>query len=141
MIEGGNAVDAAVAVTFCIGVMLPHNAGIGGASLMTIYIPRTRTAVSLNAREAAPGAATENMFNGDANLSQKGPLAVAVPGEVAGSWAVHQTYGLLPWSRLVRPSADIAQNGITVTKSLATALADKAAAIKAEPSMRYIKFV
>ena len=72
MVEGGNAVDAAIAALFCIEAVNPHNAGISGGFFMTIYDPTNKTARTLNAREVAPLAATENMFNGDSYLSKKG---------------------------------------------------------------------
>ena len=72
MVEGGNAVDAAIATLFCIGAVNPQSAGIGGGHFMTIYDPANKTAWSLDAREKAPLAATENMFNGNSSLAQKG---------------------------------------------------------------------
>ena len=77
MVEGGNAVDAAIATLFRIEAVNPHNAGIGGGFLMTIYDPANKIARTLNAREVAPLAATENMFNGDRSLSHKGSALVA----------------------------------------------------------------
>ncbi len=65
----------------------------------------------------------------------EGGLAVAVPGELAGYWDAHQTYGRLPWSRLVLPAALLAENGVQVNSHLAATLKIKAASIKAEPSM------
>lgn len=70
--DGGNAIDAAIATTICIGAVNPQSAGIGGGFLMTLYDPVSRTARCLNAREVAPIAATENMFGGNAKISQKG---------------------------------------------------------------------
>ena len=70
--DGGNAVDAAVATVFCVGIANPQSTGIGGGSLMTIYDAKTRIARSLIAREVAPIAATENMFGGNSTLSQRG---------------------------------------------------------------------
>ena len=67
--------------------------------------------------------------------SISGPLAVAVPGELAGSWAAHMEYGKLPWSRLVLPSADLAENGLAVNSALAAALRSSSSIIVAEPSM------
>ena len=128
--------DAAIAALFCIGVANPQSAGIGGGFLMTIYDTKTGKAQCLDARETAPAAATEDMFNGNSSLSQKGGLAVAVPGELAGYWAAHQRYGRLPWSRLVLPSAQLAANGIMVNWALGSSLAKNEAAIKSEPSLR-----
>ena len=72
LVAGGNAVDAAIAALFCIGVVHPQSAGIGGGFLMTIYDGKTGKAECLNAREVAPLAATADMFGGNATLSSKG---------------------------------------------------------------------
>ena len=135
MLEGGNAVDAAIATLVCVGVMNPHSSGVGGGFLMTIYDSKTRTARCLNARETAPLAATEDMYGGDPTISAWGPLAVAVPGEVAGSWAAYETYGTLPWARLIKPSADLAEFGMKVTRALALALQSAKPLLAANPSM------
>lgn len=62
---------------------------------------------------------------------------MAVPGELAGYWDAHQTYGRLPWSRLVQPAIKLAENGVEVNSHLAMVLQLKAVSIKAEPSMWY----
>ena len=64
-----------------------------------------------------------------------GGLAVAVPGEVAGSWEAHQAYGVLPWARLVMPSVYLAEKGIPVNFAMADGLKKMGRVIKAEPSM------
>ena len=74
MLDGGNAVDAAVAVLFCIGVAHPQSAGIGGGFFMTIYNSTSGEARCLNAREVAPIAATENMYRSNGTLSQIGSI-------------------------------------------------------------------
>jgi len=135
MLEGGNAVDAAVATLFCIGVVNPQSAGIGGGLLMTVYNSTSGSAVCLNAREMAPLNATEDMFHGDEALAFQGGLSVAVPGELAGSWAAHQAYGRLPWSRLVLPAARLAQEGVVINKHLAKFLKSRSNVIKAESSL------
>ncbi|EFX74307.1 hypothetical protein DAPPUDRAFT_57425 [Daphnia pulex] len=135
--EGGNAVDAAIAALFCNAVVNPQSAGIGGGFHMTVYDPVTRTAHCLDAREVAPLAATEDMFQSDPSLAKKGGLAVAVPGELAGYWAAHQRYGRLPWSRLVQPAVKLAENGAPVNRHLAEVLRREAQSIQDEPSMRF----
>jgi len=73
MKDGGNAMDAAIASLFCTGVVHPQSAGIGGGFLMTIYDAKTGKAQCLDARETAPIASTENMFNhANANASTTG---------------------------------------------------------------------
>lgn len=161
MADGGNAVDAAIATVFCIGAVNPQSAGIGGGFHMTLYDPVTRQARSLDAREVAPIAATEDMFKGNSTISQrgkaipsnyeiidkycssiiivnfcKGGLAVAVPGELAGYWAAHQEYGKLPWSRLVLPTAEMVEKGVPVNSHLANSLQVEKKIVLAEPSLR-----
>jgi gamma-glutamyltranspeptidase/glutathione hydrolase/leukotriene-C4 hydrolase len=74
LVDGGNAVDAAVATIFCIGAVNPQSAGIGGGFHMTIYDPAGPQARSLDAREVAPIAATEDMFKGNSSISQRGTI-------------------------------------------------------------------
>ena len=162
MAEGGNAVDAAIATAVCIGAVNPQSAGIGGGFLMTLYDPVKRVARCLDAREVAPIAATEDMFKGNATISQRGAyttlslqvistktrerinntlliiggLAVAVPGELAGYWAAHQEYGQLPWARLLLPTAELVDKGIPVNTHLANSLQVEKKWVLAEPSMR-----
>lgn len=75
--KGGSVADAAIAALFCEGVSLPQSMGLGGGFLLTIYEKKTGTVRSLNAREVAPLAANETMFNGDSSLSQKGAPSIS----------------------------------------------------------------
>jgi gamma-glutamyltranspeptidase / glutathione hydrolase / leukotriene-C4 hydrolase len=70
--EGGNAVDAAIATLFCDGVACLQSMGLGGGFVMTIYNKTTGEAHTINAREHAPAAAFEDMFQGNSTMSQKG---------------------------------------------------------------------
>lgn len=70
--DGGNAVDAAVAVLFCIGLAHPQSAGIGGGFVMTVYDTASGQARCLNAREVAPAAATVDMYGANGTLSKTG---------------------------------------------------------------------
>lgn len=74
MLEGGSAVDAAIASLFCEGVAMPQSCGIGGGFVMVIYNKRNQTVETLIARETAPMAAKEDMFGGDSQVSAKGNL-------------------------------------------------------------------
>ncbi|KAL0272097.1 UNVERIFIED_CONTAM: hypothetical protein PYX00_005195 [Menopon gallinae] len=96
--------------------------GLGGGFLMTIYEKSTDTSYFLNARERAPDAATPDMYQGNPDLSKRGPLAVGVPGELAGYWAAHQRFGRLPWAKLIEPSLRICADGYNMSQHQQNAL-------------------
>ncbi|EED30702.1 gamma-glutamyltransferase [gamma proteobacterium NOR5-3] len=115
--RGGNAVDAAVAVAFTLAVTLPEAGNIGGGGFMTLYVDETPA--FLDYRETAPAAAFRDMYLDEAgvvdpNASVTGHRAVGVPGTVAGLWAAHSRYGVLPWKSLVEPAISLAQSGFVV---------------------------
>jgi gamma-glutamyltranspeptidase/glutathione hydrolase len=117
--QGGDAADAAVATAFALGVTHSFGSGIGGGGFALVSRADGASTV-LDFREVAPRRATENMFvDGDgkiiANASRRGPLAVAVPGELAGLYAMHKRYGKLPWKSVVLPAVKLAREGFIVT--------------------------
>jgi len=125
--EGGNAVDAAVAVGFSLAVTLPRAGNIGGGGFMLVYDAESRKTTAIDYREMAPPGATRDMFldengNADPRLSRDSHKASAVPGTVAGLYHAHQEFGRLPWKRLVQPGIDLARDGVVVTRDLATLL-------------------
>ncbi|KAK9721769.1 hypothetical protein QE152_g20723 [Popillia japonica] len=138
LLKGGSAVDAAVAALFCEGVAMPQSTGLGGGFFMTIYKKSTNIIRTLNAREVAPLAATEDMYGGNASLAAKGGLAVAVPGELLGYWEAHQDFGLLPWAELVQPTIDLCKKGHLVTPYLAKMFKARQQALLDSPSLREI---
>ena len=128
--DGGNAVDAAVAVGFSLAVTLPRAGNIGGGGFMLVYDAESGTTTAIDYREMAPLGATRDMFldeegNPDPSLSRDSHKASAVPGTVAGLYYAHQQFGKLPWKRLVQPAADLARDGIVVTHDLATQLENR----------------
>lgn len=134
--KGGSAVDAAIATLLCEGVMLPHIMGIGGGFLMTLYDANNKVIKTLNARETAPGAATENMFEGQVELSEKGGLSVCVPGEIRGYWCAHQEYGKLPWAELVKPASIFAKYGFKVTSFMEGVFAAEEEQLNADEELK-----
>jgi gamma-glutamyltranspeptidase/glutathione hydrolase len=135
--QGGNAIDAAVATAFALGVVNPSSCGIGGGGFMLIYLGQSGRAVALDYRETAPAAATRDMFirNGHAvpSLSLRGGLAVAVPGEVAGLAEALRRYGTLPLSAVMQPAIRYARDGFAAEEHLAEEIADNAAGLRADP--------
>lgn len=122
--RGGNAVDAAIATHFALAVVNPEAGNIGGGGFMVVRLTDGTTA-SLDFREAAPSAATRDMFLDEegnvTDLSLVGHLAAGVPGSVAGMWEAHRRFGSLPWAELVRPAVNLAE-GIVVHERLAQSL-------------------
>lgn len=134
----GSAVDAAIAVLFCEGVTCPQSAGIGGGFFATIYDRSTRTVQTLDARETAPAAATKNMYVDNPRAAVEGGLAVAVPGEIKGYWAMHQRYGKLDWKLLIQPTIDLCRKGHLVSGYLDRIIKPRQQKIYSIPSLREI---
>ena len=119
--QGGNAVDAAVAVQLALAVVYPRAGNIGGGGFM-VYRAADGTVDALDYREKAPARASRDMYLdsiGDPikGLSTKGHLAAGVPGTVAGLVEAHERYGSLPWAALVQPAIDLAREGYTISET------------------------
>jgi gamma-glutamyltranspeptidase / glutathione hydrolase len=102
---GGNAVDAAITVQFTLAVVYPDAGNIGGGGFLVLRQPTGKTD-ALDYREQAPLAAHRDMYlnkKGEVvkGLSEKGHMAVGVPGTVDGMVEVHKKYGSMPWSALL----------------------------------------
>jgi gamma-glutamyltranspeptidase/glutathione hydrolase len=114
--SGGNAADAAVATAFSLAVTRPYFGSIGGGGFMLMKF-KGHPVEALDHREHAPEKSSSNMFlttkNGDA--SETGGLAVAIPGSVAGLFALHEKYGKLKWEKLLQPAIDLASKGFIVS--------------------------
>ncbi|KAJ8927317.1 hypothetical protein NQ314_020231 [Rhamnusium bicolor] len=137
--KGGNAADAAIAALFCEGVSMPECMGLGGGFLMTIYNKTTGEVWSLNARETAPAAATENMFHGNSTQSLRGGKAVGIPGELIGYWYLYHRFGgMVPWKDLVQPTIDLCKKGVYVTKFLDGIYKSRKDLLYADPVLRDI---
>ncbi len=114
--EGGDAADAAVATALVLGVVQGFASGIGGGGFAVVWRAKEKRAYSLDFREVAPKAATRDMYldeKGDVikGASTRGPRAAAVPGELAGLWALHRRHGRLPWAKVVEPALELARDG------------------------------
>ena len=116
--DGGNAVDAAVAVGYALAVVYPAAGNLGGGGFMTIQLADGRKTF-LDFREKAPLAATANMYlDKDGNvvkgLSTNGHLAVGVPGTVSGMELALAKYGTMKRATLIAPSIKYAQDGFVL---------------------------
>src|SRR5277367_3087224 len=118
--QGGNAVDAAVAVGYALAVTHPCCGNLGGGGFMTIHLADGRNTF-INFREKAPLAAHADMFL-DAHgavvkdRSMDGYLAVGVPGTVMGLETAREKYGTMPRAALIAPAIRLASDGFILTR-------------------------
>ena len=116
--EGGNAIDAAVAVAFALEVVLPDAGNIGGGGFI-VHRTAAGEVTALDYREAAPAAATHDMYldaaGNPTDKSVVGHLAAGVPGSVAGLHEAWKRYGKLPWAALIAPAIRLAQGHVIDT--------------------------
>ena len=126
--QGGNAVDAAVAVGFALAATYPFAGNIGGGGFMLIRLADGRTSF-IDFREKAPAAASRDMYldasGNPTHESVEGWRSSGVPGTVRGLAFAHQKYGKLNWEALVQPAVDLAQNGFPVSYALSESLKAK----------------
>ena len=127
--QGGNAVDAAVAVGFALAVTLPRAGNLGGGGFMMVHRAASKDTIAIDYRETAPAAASAGMF-----LDEKGEpvpaksrdsgLAIGVPGTVRGLAHAHRAYGSgkLTLAQLIAPAIQLAKDGIPVEDDLADSL-------------------
>ena len=124
--NGGNAFDAMIATDLALAVVYPNAGNLGGGGFM-VYRLANGAKGSLDYREKAPLKSSKNMYldensNIVKGLSIKGGLSVAVPGTVAGLFEIHEKFGSLPFSQLIQPSIDLAEQGYVISKKQANTL-------------------
>lgn len=124
--QGGNAVDAAVAVGYALAVTHPQAGNLGGGGFMLLRTKDGAT-TAIDFREMAPAGATRDMFlddqgNADAKKSLTSHLASGTPGTVAGFSLALEKYGTMPLNKVVRPAMKLAEEGFVVNDALANDL-------------------
>src|SRR5579863_4969410 len=118
--QGGNAVDAAIAASFVLGLTEPQSSGIGGGGYALTYNGKDKKIVAYDGREVAPKSASPGWFlnkNGvpmDFAYAVINPRSVGVPGEVALLYKLHKDQGKLAWAKLLQPAIDLATTGFPV---------------------------
>ena len=116
--QGGNAIDAAVAVGFALAVTLPRAGNIGGGGFMLIYSADSQEVSAIDYRSAAPVTATSEMYLTESGVVRFGHLVNAVPGSVAGLIKAHKEHGKLSLKEVLRPAIELARKGFPVSYDL-----------------------
>lgn len=122
--QGGNAFDAAVAIAATLAVVEPYSSGLGGGGLWLLHRAKDSTDLVLDARETAPAAASETMYQKqsadqkkpvvDRDLATNGALAAAIPGVPAALHSLTQDYGQLSLADNLKPAIALAEQGFVV---------------------------
>ncbi|MGB5261613.1 MAG: gamma-glutamyltransferase [Gammaproteobacteria bacterium] len=136
---GGNAFDAAVAVSAALAVVEPYGSGIGGGGFWLLHRVRDGFQVMIDGRERAPLAATRDMYLDEAgnvvpDLSVNGALAAGIPGEPAALVHIANRYGQLPLARSLAPAIRLARTGFTVDAHYRRLAGFRLAALQADPT-------
>ena len=123
--SGGNAIDAAVAVSFALAVSHPQAGNIGGGGFLVYFEAETKGIWALDFREVAPLAAKRDMYGSPDKSSRTGALAGGVPGTVSGLAAAHGRFGSKTWKELIMPAVMLAREGIAVDAELQRELGEE----------------
>ncbi len=137
--QGGNAVDAAVAVGFAMAVVHPEAGNLGGGGFMVIRLA-DGTVQTLDYRETAPRRATRDMYldslGEPTDRSLTGHLAAGVPGAVAGLTEAHHRFGHLPFATVIAPAIGLARDGFLVDEYRSQSIAGDSARLGRFPASR-----
>lgn len=143
MNQGGNAFDAAIAVTAVLAVVEPYSSGLGGGGFYLLKKAQSERAIMLDARERAPLAAERNMYLDEAgevapNLSVDGALAAGIPGIPAALAQLADHYGALPLTVSLQPAIILARDGFPVDEVYRRLAKFRLAALRASPAARAV---
>ncbi|XP_017982879.1 PREDICTED: gamma-glutamyltranspeptidase 3 [Theobroma cacao] len=136
--KGGHAVDAAVAIALCVGVVNPMSSGIGGGAFMIVRSSSTSQTQAFDSRETAPLAASQDMYMNDIKAKYRGALSMGVPGEIAGLHEAWLRYGRLAWRTLFKPAIKLAKEGFVVAPYLGLCIASNGRMIMNDPGLRRV---
>ena len=143
--QGGNAVDAAVAVGFALAVVLPNAGNLGGGGFMLIQDAKAKTTVALDFREIAPANASRDMYL-DANgkviegKSTRTPYSVGIPGSVSGLTQALAEHGTMTLAQVIAPAIKLADEGFAVSPVLAELFNIQRTHLERWPSTRAVFF-
>ena len=128
--EGGNAIDAMVAVQFVLGLVEPQSSGVGGGAFLVYFDAEAGELTTFDGRETAPSQATPKLFLDEAGDPLEfydavvGGRSVGTPGTVKLMAETHARYGALDWDKVLQPAIDLAKDGFAVTPRLAGLIAE-----------------
>ena len=128
--RGGNAVDAMIAASAVLTVVLGHATALGGDCFILYHDAQSGRTVGLNSSGVAPRAATAERFAG--GMKAQGPLAAVVPGLVRGWETMHRRFGHMPWKELFGEAIDLAEAHV-ISSVLAARIAESHKALAADP--------
>ena len=119
--DGGNAVDAAIAVAFALAVVNPSAGNLGGGGFMLLHLAESNETFSVDYRERAPAKSFEKMFQDNSGtvikgLSLNSILASGVPGTVSGMFYVSEKFGTVSIKTLINPSIELARKGFALSE-------------------------
>ncbi|HIF72973.1 MAG TPA: gamma-glutamyltransferase [Dehalococcoidia bacterium] len=112
--KGGNAVDAAVAVAFALGMAEPQGSSIGGDGFVMIHMAANATVEVANGTGAAPGAATADKYSD--GIPHTGILGTSVPGILDALLSAHEKYGTLTLAQCLEPAIELCEDGVPVSE-------------------------
>ncbi|MCE1207101.1 MAG: gamma-glutamyltransferase, partial [Spirochaetia bacterium] len=120
LMAGGNAVDAAVASAFALGVVEPNATGLGGEGMMVVYLADKKLTIAIDYRSMAPLADMSKV-----KFPADGHVSVAVPGTVAGLCLALQKYGTMSLEQVMAPAIRYAKNGFIISETVAQSITDR----------------
>lgn len=135
---GGNAVDAAVAAAFAIGVVEPMMSGVGGGGSMTVWLAETKQGWHVEFYPSSPATPDYGLDGIDEDAAIRDSLVpperwVAVPGSVAGLLETHERYGRLPLVQVLAPAVRLARDGFLVHPLLASVIVEEEEKLHYDP--------
>ena len=139
--QGGNAVDAGVAVGLALAVTLPRAGNVGGGGFFLLHLADENRTVAVDFRETAPAAAYSDMFFGEDGEVDNEEYrfthkSSAIPASVAGFDHLLRNYGTMSWREVAQPAIELARDGMVVWEDLAVNLARSKPRLSANPASR-----
>ncbi len=114
--QGGNAVDAAVAMIYAVGLLEPAATGIGGAGQMNVYLAEENKYITIEYLTQAPGAAVAETIDTSSSDNPPSVQSIAIPGQVYGTLTALENWGTMTAAEVLAPVIKLAREGFPVTE-------------------------